>query len=400
MLRGRNFANSLRVDLDSRQSAVAQRRWSVLIGAFDVEPGDVRLVDSETLSVVVPATLALGAHDVAITTPSGARAALPDALTVMGETTRPSLSADVGDESTSDSSFRDASSGDTLKDNTSVEGVSTDGWTQPSDDTSGSNNSAGPVDTGPSDDSVSTGIDVGVDSNGEPLGPALRRLRDALVHRYSFEEAGMVVVDSVGGAHGTFVGGALDGTSGAATFGDEGVYIDLPNGLISGRNAVTLDVWLIWDVSNAGVDYSWQRIFDFGSSSGGEGFQGEQDTHLFLSPRAGGPQGTLHLAYRGDLTGSVTVNAPSALTPRVLEHVTASVDGRRMELFLNGSPVGQRPLDFALSLILDQNNWLGRSQVLEDPPFQGRLFEFRIYDRALRAPDVSASHAAGPDVAL
>jgi hypothetical protein len=53
-----------------------------------------------------------------------------------------------------------------------------------------------------------------------------------------------------------------------------------------------------------------------------------------------------------------------------------------------------------LALIEDVNNWLGRSQYDDDPPFAGVYHEFRIYRAALTAPQIAASHEAGPDVAL
>jgi hypothetical protein len=227
-------------------------------------------------------------------------------------------------------------------------------------------------------------------------------LRAALTHRYSFERAGTEVVDSVGGAHGTFVGGSLDGLSGNATFSGGGEYIDLPNTLIANYDAVTIEVWLIWDAPDQGPAHSWQRIFDFGSNDAAEGLQGSQDTHLFLTPRSGGPAGSLLLSYRGNLTGSVTLETRSRLVTGALTHVVAVADGvnGQMLLYVDGAPSASRALDFPLSSIDFRNVWLGRSQLEDDPAFQGRIFEFRVYDRALEASSLRASHTAGPDAAL
>lgn len=392
-LTGRNLMDSLRIDLDSRQSAVTDRHWTVHIGDVGIEADNVRLLDSHTLSVVVPATLAVGAHDIAVTTPAGANATLSDGLTVI-----------------------DAAS---LRPSNSSESPSDTAPTAPSDTAP----DTGPLDIGPldtassgvvetwSDDVTTTGAsqvndtaDTSSSATGhehEHLSPELRTLRDVLLHRYSFDQPGAVVLDSIGGANGTFINGTLDGLSSAATLGG-GSYVALPTPLIAGRNAVTIEVWLIWDAPNSEIEHSWQRIFDFGSSTSGEGLQGDQDTHFFLSPRSGGSAGALHLDYRGELTGSVTLNAARPLTPGVMAHLAAVVDGagKRMELFVDGASVAVRRLEFALSRISDQNNWLGRSQVTNDPPFQGRIFEFRIYERALAPHLVRASYVAGPDAAL
>lgn len=407
-LSGQHLSNSLRVDLDSRRSADSNCRWSVQVGALPVDPERVRLLDSHTLSVIVPASVPLGAHDVAVTTPGGAHVTLHEGITVvdanLAATSDSTVAAASGSMASSGSTASDAA-GSRDGDSTGVDSITatTDSPATSSDgfDTSGLANPTSDESTAASDVSSRDGgaeTNFGQDAASDDRGV----LNAALVHRYSFERAGTTVTDSVGGAHGTFIAGSLDGVSGAARFTAGGGYIDLPNALISGREAVTIEVWLIWDAPDSGPAHSWQRIFDFGSNSAVEGLQGAQDTHLFLSPRSGGPMGGLHLAYRGDLTGSVTLNATAPLTPAVLEHVTAVVDGLggRMELYVDGASIASRVLDFPLSLISDRNNWLGRSQVLEDPAFQGRIFEFRIYDGALSAQSISASYALGPDVGL
>jgi hypothetical protein len=50
--------------------------------------------------------------------------------------------------------------------------------------------------------------------------------------------------------------------------------------------------------------------------------------------------------------------------------------------------------------VYDVNNWLGRSQFLADPGFEGSFTEFRIYGSALSASEVAASFAAGPDASV
>ena len=104
-----------------------------------------------------------------------------------------------------------------------------------------------------------------------PVGP---------VHRYSF--AGDAT-DSVGGANGSLVnntgnasyaGGQLilGNTGSQNSNANDGDYVDLPNGIISALGeSGTFEVWTTW-TGAAGTP--WQRIFDLGTSDGGEGSSG------------------------------------------------------------------------------------------------------------------------------
>jgi hypothetical protein len=49
-----------------------------------------------------------------------------------------------------------------------------------------------------------------------------------------------------------------------------------------------------------------------------------------------------------------------------------------------------------LHIISDANNWLGRSQ-WNDAMYQGKFNEFRIWEGALSADQVTVAFAAGPD---
>jgi hypothetical protein len=69
-----------------------------------------------------------------------------------------------------------------------------------------------------------------------------------------------------------------------------------------------------------------------------------------------------------------------------------------MYLYLQGAQVATGMIDpaFNLNAIIDNNNWLGRSQ-WPDPIFDGSFNEFRIYDHALTAAEVTASFNTGAD---
>jgi hypothetical protein len=65
-------------------------------------------------------------------------------------------------------------------------------------------------------------------------------------------------------------------------------YVNLPNCLISsmGTNA-TIECWTTW---SGPVDQAWQRIYDLGSSNGGENISSSSTEHpyIFLTPQSGG----------------------------------------------------------------------------------------------------------------
>ncbi len=229
--------------------------------------------------------------------------------------------------------------------------------------------------------------------------------RAELIHRYSFNESGGTVVnDSVGTAHGVLKGtGAFfdgagrlylpGGTPSDAAADVIAGYVDLPNGLISSLNRLTIEAWVTWEGSG-----SWQRIFDFGTSAGGEDISNGQGNYLFLSPQ--GPA-ALRFAVRDPATGTepTQLTSTAALTVGEPVCITVTYDPatNTARLYSNAVLVASGPAAVALNLINDVNNWLGRSQWGPDGMFAGSYDEFRIHNSALTPVEVAASFVAGPD---
>jgi len=221
-----------------------------------------------------------------------------------------------------------------------------------------------------------------------------------LAHRYQFEGTGSVVTDSIGSSgNGTSVGATLSGTGTLVlTGGTSDQYVKLPSRLISGLgNSATFEAWVTW----AGTGGDWQRIFDFGNSTGGQDMQGDGKSYLFLSPSAAG--GGLRVAISANAGGTdEDLITAAASLPTALTHVAVVVDGNAKTLALyqggalQGAATAIRPSTL-LGTLDDVNNWLGRSQYQGDPELAGTLHEVRIYSRALSAAQISASFAAGPD---
>lgn len=239
--------------------------------------------------------------------------------------------------------------------------------------------------------------DAAAPLDGGVIDPNAQALHDALAHRWRFDTLATLGVDSVGGSTAVAKNGATV-SGGAAVFAGAGQYIDLPNDVMAGMSSASIEAWVIWDVTDpAATTSDWQRIFDLGSnSSPTEDVQASSANGLYLSPKSGGAQGKLHLEYRNN--GNVNVDAPSGLSTGVLTQVVAVVDhdGGFLSLYRDGALVGSLSATLDLSTVVYRNNWLGRSQYT-DPPFKGRIFDFRIYSAALTQPLIQASYSAGAD---
>ena len=217
-----------------------------------------------------------------------------------------------------------------------------------------------------------------------------------LKHRYSFNEtSGTQVTDSVGGANGKAIGGATFGGGNLTLDGNDGSYVDLPNGIITalGNNA-TFEMWVTYA---GGPD--WSRVFDFGISTGGEDVNDGGVDFLFYTPKTGDgfPRFDANFPPGGDTT---ILNHPGSMPVNEQEHIviTYSSTGNAARLYTNGTLVATATAPLALSALngADKNVWLGRSQYA-DPYFAGKYNEFRIYQGSMTAAQVAASFAAGPE---
>jgi len=243
--------------------------------------------------------------------------------------------------------------------------------------------------------------------------------------------SGFVVADSVTGAPAivrgtgavfTGPGLSLPGTSDAQQPESSlSAYVDLPNGLISSRKDLTIEVWASPDESR-----SWQRMFEFGRLQGpgdGLGAPGEWTGSTGVAPASfQTPQASFLVAFQqgndlglqqlyaspdgvsqGDigLFRQVTLGAVSHTVVTFADGVGGhSEKGGRFIWYINGEQVGSSDVNFRLKSIADVNAWLGRSQRSGDRLACATYDELRIYDRVLTAEEVVASRAAGPNAVL
>lgn len=260
-----------------------------------------------------------------------------------------------------------------------------------------------------------------------------------LVNRWSFNNAtgsaprDTILTDSVGAATATirgngssFTGSGLTitgSTTGNRSAGFISGYVDLPNGLISSKTNLSVELWA---TPLSATTYA--RLCDFGRvNTAGQGggapgelipiFGGMGQTglpgntngsdNLFLSLCVGDSLNTQRFEARlngGSIASDDTDVATNAGTQYhyVLTFEdgvgTFGSSGGRATWYRNGTLVTSIDVGFHLSAIEDVNNWLGRSQWTADDNANANYNELRIYNHALSASEITANFAAGPEV--
>jgi len=217
------------------------------------------------------------------------------------------------------------------------------------------------------------------------LVPALSPITNGLVAWYKLDEiSGTNASDSSGNNKtGTLVNGPLWGTGmvgGAVVLDGGDDYVSLPTGLMSSITNFSICAWVRLDANNG-----WNRIFDFGTGT---------SNYMFLSPNAGG--GPLRYAITTTSNGSEqTLDGPSALPTGGWQHVAVTLSGTTGKLYVNNALV-RTNASMTLnpsSLGSTNQNYIGKSQFGSDPLFDGKIDDFRIYNRVLSASELSQIYA-------
>jgi hypothetical protein len=113
---------------------------------------------------------------------------------------------------------------------------------------------------------------------------------------------------------------------------------------------------------------------------------------MFLTPQ-NGSTGAVRFAITTSGNGAEQqITGSSALPTGVWTHVAVTKSGNTGTLYVNGSVVGtNNAMTLSPSSLGSTNqNWLGRSQYSADPYLNGRIDDFRIYNRALSASEVQS----------
>ena len=245
-----------------------------------------------------------------------------------------------------------------------------------------------------------------------------QQLVKAPVNRYTFNDLTTandltVVPDVIGGKNAPIRGPGATLSSNADGEGvqlpggnQEQAYIDLPNGIISGKadgglgyQSASYEAW----VTVLGNSH-WSRVMDFGASNEvevtGPGGATNGTNFIFLSANVNSDSNMAIERGGTGSTGSGQRQAPGSTILNTEMHLVLSYDasmqewrwfqdGKLMEAFSSaGSPL----------TLNDVNNWLGRSNFGGDGNMNGIFNEFRIYDYALNQKEIAGNFLLGPDV--
>ncbi len=84
-LHGHGFYNRVGISLDNQGGPSIGGEWALAIGELSVDPATVEWLSTEELAFVIPGALALGSHDLTLTTPRGLQYRLANAVDVATE---------------------------------------------------------------------------------------------------------------------------------------------------------------------------------------------------------------------------------------------------------------------------------------------------------------------------
>jgi len=217
-----------------------------------------------------------------------------------------------------------------------------------------------------------------------------------LVGQWKFDGAsGTTATDSIGGNHGTILGGAVLDGSGQLIVDGTDDYVSLPIGpVISTLDECSFAAWVDWPGGDG-----WQRIFDFGHPNEVDPCDANATTdpniYMFVTPSpfrftitiaggAAGPPEQFALGTSDPMPGlhfvvaTVDVNDANENNVILSLYLDGRLAGRNTDANLVPSDLGNTP-----------NNWLGRSLYAADPYFTGSYDEFRIYNRVLSEVEVA-----------
>uniref|UniRef100_A0A914DVY0 LamG-like jellyroll fold domain-containing protein n=1 Tax=Acrobeloides nanus TaxID=290746 RepID=A0A914DVY0_9BILA len=214
----------------------------------------------------------------------------------------------------------------------------------------------------------------------------------ALILYYTFDaSSGNSVVDSSGNGNngvlngnGTWVSGKinnalrLDGSSG---------YVSLPGTILQSLSDFTVASWLYltgWQNN--------QRWLDFGYGT---------ERCMWFSPttcdgNSCNGSSTFQITYNGGADNTQLVHTPASLPTNQWVHIAIVRNGNLTQLFVNGNVVNSnnymylQPFQLGLGTNNTAQFWIGRSQYSADPRLAGIVDDFRLYQGALTASQISA----------
>lgn len=216
-----------------------------------------------------------------------------------------------------------------------------------------------------------------------------------LVNHYAFNDAGGTVVDSVGGANGTLVGGATESggrlnTSGTYASNNE-AYASLP-AYIFGAGPISFEAFAT-ATSYSARGFNTLFSYDNGTTAAG-GTSGKAYV-IGGFDRNGTIPGT---AFSTNGLPDQNVSGGPLPSLNTLHQFVTTFDGTNATQYIDGAEVGTIATSFLPSLIgTTSKAGIGGGSPFEDDAFQGSIQDFRIFNGALTAAQVAADNIGGPD---
>jgi fibronectin type 3 domain-containing protein len=242
------------------------------------------------------------------------------------------------------------------------------------------------TDTSISHDTTYYYVIVATNANGSsPVSPEFTLGAGTLVTYLKFDETGGTIAnDSSGrGQNATLVNGANFAAAGIVESGlnlpatSAAQHATLPSGLVSGLTDFTIATWI-----KVNAFATQQRIFDFGTSS---------TNYMYLSAQGPAGAGRPRFAIRTPSVAEKVIDSSVALTAGTWTHIAVIRSGSTVSLYINGSLAGSATITTSpADLGFTNLNSLGKSLFLSDPYLNATLDDFRIYAKALSAPELTA----------
>ena len=181
---------------------------------------------------------------------------------------------------------------------------------------------------------------------------------DSSGHKNNGTKEGTATIDSLGKIKGSLL---LDGQG----------AVKLPDNILNGLKEITVSAWVQFNVSS-GAD--WQRIYDFGNDT---------DNNLFLSKNR-----TNNFNINKNVEG---LSGGTLFADDKWYFITTTITEDKIIYYENGVEVSRKEhLKNKLSGLKDSlDNYIGKSKYDTDPGLNGYVDEFRIYDKALSAKEIS-----------
>ncbi len=216
-----------------------------------------------------------------------------------------------------------------------------------------------------------------------------------LTHSWLFNDA--TANDYVGGANGTLMGNA-EVWDGVLFLGELDCWMEMPADVIALNTyeEVTIEAWFM---SFAESNTEYHMLAYFGDTLNGVGCDG-----YFITPARGDDSSRAAIScgvYENPWSGETGVNGPE-YDDGELHHFVSTLDDSVITLYIDGELTASAPLDSGNSIanISPACAYLAKGGYSADPTWQGQIYEFNIYNKALTAEEILFLSAKDPTVAI